>query len=302
MSDAAEFFAKKKNKKKKAFKFNANNIDASTVTQTVHVDAPLLSTDNDGGVVGISALQNTSASATPDEHESNEQWDDDALASATARKAAVATGTAAELLDMKALDLKGNEPDDIAEKLRIEETRAQLAAAKEGMEKEAQRIKDEQEKKKETESGSKPRFGNASASLGAGGSRWVPPHLRAGSAGMMPRGLGTTSQKLDTQDEQLFPDLAAAEAILEQKKEKPAYSVPKKTPVGGGATWASKPKKAAPEKAVEETSPETANEEEASPAPAPAPTPMSSPVESKAPVKPIKKKKKKDLSTFKPSS
>jgi len=36
MSDAAAFFASKK-KKKKAFKFNANKIDASTVTQTIHV-------------------------------------------------------------------------------------------------------------------------------------------------------------------------------------------------------------------------------------------------------------------------
>jgi hypothetical protein len=37
MADAAAFFAKKKTKGKKAFKFNANNIDASVVTQTVHV-------------------------------------------------------------------------------------------------------------------------------------------------------------------------------------------------------------------------------------------------------------------------
>ena len=36
MADTAAFFANKK-KKKKAFKFNANKIDASTVTQTVHV-------------------------------------------------------------------------------------------------------------------------------------------------------------------------------------------------------------------------------------------------------------------------
>ena len=36
MSDAAAFFAKKK-KKKKTFKFNANTIDASQVTSTVHV-------------------------------------------------------------------------------------------------------------------------------------------------------------------------------------------------------------------------------------------------------------------------
>ena len=37
MADAAAFFAKKKKGKKKPFKFNANTIDASTVTQTVHV-------------------------------------------------------------------------------------------------------------------------------------------------------------------------------------------------------------------------------------------------------------------------
>jgi hypothetical protein len=37
MSDAAAFFANKKAKKKKAFKFNANLVDADSVTQTVHV-------------------------------------------------------------------------------------------------------------------------------------------------------------------------------------------------------------------------------------------------------------------------
>jgi hypothetical protein len=36
MSDAAAFFANKKSKKK-TFKFNANKIDAATVTSTVHV-------------------------------------------------------------------------------------------------------------------------------------------------------------------------------------------------------------------------------------------------------------------------
>jgi hypothetical protein len=35
MADAAAFFASKK--KKKSFKFNANLVDASTVTTTVHV-------------------------------------------------------------------------------------------------------------------------------------------------------------------------------------------------------------------------------------------------------------------------
>jgi hypothetical protein len=38
MSDTtAAFFANKKNKKKKTFKFNANLVDAATVTTTVHV-------------------------------------------------------------------------------------------------------------------------------------------------------------------------------------------------------------------------------------------------------------------------
>jgi hypothetical protein len=37
MADTAAFFANKKTKKKKTFKFNANLIDASTVTHTVHV-------------------------------------------------------------------------------------------------------------------------------------------------------------------------------------------------------------------------------------------------------------------------
>lgn len=38
MSEAASaFFANKKGKKKKTFKFNANLVDAESVTQTIHV-------------------------------------------------------------------------------------------------------------------------------------------------------------------------------------------------------------------------------------------------------------------------
>jgi outer membrane biosynthesis protein TonB len=115
-------------------------------------------------------------------------------------------------------------------------------------------------------------------------------------------GMGGGSHKLDTQDESLFPDLAAADAILEQQKEKPAYSVAKKTPVGGGATWGSKPKpkKAKPEKPKEEQTPEPAKEEASAPTPAQVPKPVEASVP-KSSVKP-KKKKKKDLATFKPSS
>ena len=120
----------------------------------------------------------------------------------------------------------------------------------------------------------------------------------------MPRGLGMggPAQKLDTQDEQLFPDLAAADAMLQQKKDKPAYSVPKKTPVGGGATWGSKPKPKKEEPKPEPPQEEPAKEEpaaseETKPEPAPAAT-AAAPA-AKAPIKPKKKKKKKDLSTFK---
>jgi hypothetical protein len=266
-------------------------------------DAPALSTVNDAAAAA--ALPDPAVTA--DTNTSNEQWDDEALASATARKAAVASKSNTELLDMKALDLKSNEQDDIAEKLRIEETRAKLAAAKEGMEKEAQRLKEEKEKKEQgtgagagTGSG-KPRFGAAAAGMAATGGKWVPRHMRTGG-GIAPSrlGMGGAFQKLDTQDENLFPDLAAADAILEQKKDKPAYTFAKKTPVGGGATWGSRPKvKLEPKK--EEPKPEEPKEEEA---PAPTAAPATAPVEaakSKAPVKP-KKKKKKDLSTFKAAS
>merc|ERR1712008_234915 len=97
----------KKKKKKKAFKFNANHIDATTVTQTVHVDAPALSTDNDPAAT--ENLPNPAEVVAADNNDSNDQWDDEKLASATARKTAVATASTAE-------------------KMRIEETKAQLAA------------------------------------------------------------------------------------------------------------------------------------------------------------------------------
>jgi hypothetical protein len=132
----------------------------------------------------------------------------------------------------------------------------------------------------------------------------------------MPSRFAGASQKVDTQDENLFPDLAAASAILEQQKQQPAYKAPKKTPVGGGATWGNRPKlnlaskKVETEKpAVPEPKPEAKPEEtkpaESEPAdkataePAKAAEPVAAPAA--APIKP-KKKKKKDLSTFKAAS
>lgn len=229
----------------------------------------------------------------------------------------------AELLDMKSLDLKRSEQGDIQDKLRVEENKAKLAAAREGMEKEAQRLKEEKEKKEQDGSKPKPRFGAAAAGIAASsGGKWVPPHMRAGSASLSSRlGMGgPTSQKLDTEDENLFPDLAAADAILEkQKAQGPAYKAPKKTPVGGGATWGSKVKAPLKKANAMKSEPESATKAEASKpaasegsvAVAPAPDPVADPAvdvapsalaaAAKAPIKP-KKKKKKDLSTFKPTT
>jgi hypothetical protein len=309
----------------------------------LYSDAPALSTDNDGAFsgTGASTLSGLADPASPDINDAGEQWDDEALAATLTKKVSVPVATAsstAELLDMKALDLKRNEKGDIAEKLRVEETKAQLAAAREGMEREAQRIKEEKEKKEQggAES-SKPRFGTAAAGMtGAGGgmgTKWVPPHMRGGGTGLLPTRLvgGGVGGKLDTQDENLFPDLAAAAAITEQQKnQQPAFKIPKKTPVGGGATWGAKMKKAnearKEENAAQEVEPATPaspsapeveppkEEDEASVVEQEAPAaetaaPESSDQETaegstaaaaKAAVKP-KKKKKKDLSTFKPS-
>jgi hypothetical protein len=135
------------------------------------------------------------------------------------------TAATAGVLDMKSFDPKRTDPDNIAEKLRLEETKAQLASAREGMEREAAKLKQQRDQKQQTEKTS---------------SIWIAPSLRA-SAISRTR-MGTTSQKLDVQDEQLFPDLAAADKILEKKEkdDAPKFKVVKKTPVGGGASWASK--------------------------------------------------------------
>jgi len=359
MGDAAAFFANKK-KKKKTFKFNANKIDASTITSTVHVDAPALSNNADVPSTGAalssltvgndsSPLSSTDPASTVTNGGDDEaQWDDEALAAKTSRKGmavAVPFGvTTKELAETKALALKtntsGNEQEDIAEKLRVEETRAKLAAAREGMEREAQRIKEEKEKKELEATNS--RFGNAAAGLSSsaagGGGKWVPSRLRVGGEKVASGGWGTKSshqKKVDTEDENLFPDLSAADAILEkQKQEQSAFKAPKKVPAGGGATWgastapATRPKLNLKKKTpieppkveeespanggnpskIEETptvveevksvvaNPALANEE---PALASPPAESCSPADAApAPIKPKKKKKKKDISTF----
>jgi len=294
-----------------------------------------LSTDQntDPAVAGLTSslasgaeIRNDAAADKASE-DGDEQWDEARAASTTTRKGpgvGVTTGGAAqvgEVLNMKPIDTKRTESDNIAEKLRVEETRAQLAAAREGMEREAAKLKEEQEKKeqekKEKEAAASGRFGAAAASLGSAGAgtggKWVPRHLRGGGMGAGPgmsrgwgAGMGMGTQKLDVQDEELFPDLAAADKILEQKEkeQQPVFKVPKKTPVGGGASWASKMSPPKKEKTTEKTesAPEPVKEEAPAPAPAAATTTTTT-TTTPSPTKIApKKKKKKDLSTFKPKS
>ena len=198
--------------------------------------------------------------------------------------------------------------DNIAEKLRIEETKAQLAAARQGMERQAQKLAEEKEKAAAA----------AAEKTAATGGRWVAPHLRAGASRFSGvTGFGGASTKVDTSSEELFPDLQKAEKIIEQKAAaaQSTVRVPKKTPVGGGASWATKTKKVAtqkkaaaapaPKKEEKKEAPPTPKEEEAKPeppkeaAPAPAPVPV---IQPKITRKAGTKKKKKDLSTFKPGA
>lgn len=372
MADTAAFFAKKK-KKKKAFKFNANKVDVESVKSAVHVDAPALSTNEVG--VGdssnlLSSIGGADSSALSgigggvggvDSSKGNEQWDDEAYSSSRTKKVTATSTTSSagtiELLDMKALDPKRNNQNNIKEKLRLEETKAQLAKARKGMEQEGKRRKDEE---KGVVPKTKPvvasRFAGAALNIGGGatggslaatGGKWVPPHMRGGGAGggmgggglsrvRMGASASSMSQKLDTKDENLFPDLASAATIIEKQQQfqQPAYMAPKKTPVGGGATWASKSlkKKSAPiakskpslstttslssSKSAAKAAPETPQEKTPEPVVAPVAEKKAEPTvvadkekavaaTTAAASKPVKKtkskKKKKDLSTFKPT-
>ena len=241
----------------------------------------------------------TAASAVNTTSQNGEQWDDEAVTASTSRKTNVA---AVEVLEMRAIDpRRKNHQESIAEKLKIEETRAQLAAAREKQEqteREAARLQQEKREQAEQKAASvAPRFGAAAASLG-GGSKWVPPHMRGARGPSLSSG---PPRKMDVQDTELFPTLAAAEKILEEKEKqsKPVFKVPKKTPVGGGASWASKSTpKPAPKtevaKADVKTDSTSAPKAEAKKESTPA-VPSVAPSVSRKPMK----KKKKDLSTFK---
>ena len=216
-------------------------------------------------------------------------------------------------MDMKSLQTGagGAVSDNIAEKLRIEETKAQLAAARQGMERQAQKLAEEKAAK---EAAAAEKVAQQAAASGGAGGRWVAPHMRMTMASRLPG----ASEKLDTASEELFPDLQKADKILEQKQQQQSAvrtTVPKKTPVGGGATWGSayKPKlkltttpkipKTKPAPAPAPSKQKEVTEEPEPPASAPAPSQAPAPaslIQPKITRKTGSKKKKKDLSTFKP--
>jgi len=327
MADTAAFFASKKKKgtKKKFKSFNANKIDANSVLSSTHVDAPEMSE----GISGLS-LGGTG---------NNDDWDESHGVVWGNNVAAIsgADSKVSELLDMEALEFKRNEEDDVAERLRVEETKAQLARAKEGMAKEAERLAAE---KAEMEAKAAER-----AAGPATGGRWVPSRMAAGA---------TIGGGLSSTNEELFPDLAAADKILaekerqeEEERKRIASSQPIRAPsgwgsrMGGNAATAApaqrkplnlapppaerKPLNLTPPAAAAADKPDTAEPEAAEPEAAdtketvvekieedkpatetpaaPAATPAAAPATTTptpAPEKKVlKKKKKKDLSTFK---
>ncbi|KAL7488483.1 hypothetical protein ACHAW6_014062 [Cyclotella cf. meneghiniana] len=197
MADTAAFFAKKK-KGKKFKAFNANKIDVASVIPTTHVDAPEV-TETALGELNIG----------------DDQWADSSTSWGGANAPTSNTGAGskvAELLDMQALKSE----EDVAERLRIEETKAQLARAKEGMAKEAERLEKEKREKEEKAAARKMGLG---VSMGEGlGGKWMPSHLRAGGSSTLGPASMDGAKQPNVADEELFPDLAAADKILAEKE------------------------------------------------------------------------------------
>eukprot|EP00984_Skeletonema_dohrnii_P005161 scaffold1815_cov147-Skeletonema_dohrnii-CCMP3373.AAC.13 len=330
MADTAAFFASKKKKgtKKKFKAFNANKIDANSVLSSTHVDAPEMSE-------GVSGLSLGGAKAGD-----NDDWDESQAVAWGSNAAATNSGAdskVSELLDMQALEVKRNEEDDVAERLRVEETKAQLARAKEGMAKEAERLAAEKAQKE-------AKAAERAAGGPATGGRWVPAHMRSSGGGVSVGGGGGGG--LSSANEELFPDLAAADKILadkerqEEERKRISSSQPIRAPsgwgsrmTGGSAATAAptqrKPLNLAPapterkplnltpapaaekaeavdtkETVVEKTEDKPATETPPPPAAAaaavkPAPAAAATPTPAPEKKKVLKKKKKKDLSSFK---
>ena len=219
--------------------------------------------------------------------------------SARLQSSTLATG---EVLDMKTTyESQMNEKEEIQEKLRVEETRKQLAAAREGMKKEEERLKEEMEEKKKKEQ----ELAEARNMTAGGSTRWVPSHMRSsapsgGIGGIRPMGLGRSGmassltgfqRQVNMRDEELFPDLATADKMMKQEEEQKV-----------NATKAKKKTVEAKKVEKDENKEEKETEKEtpvATPAPIPAVAPVTTAASIAAELQKKPKKKKKDLSTFK---
>ncbi len=194
---------------------------------------------------------NTSAVFQSTNTINNDEWEDsyDTVNKSTSSISKKGTSGTTELLDMRALQQKRREQDDVAERLRVEETRAVLQRAKLGMEREAKRLEEERAaaaaKKVSTNrflssttttSPQAPTAAAASATT-SGGDKWIPPNKRglattttnvSSNLGRMSTGTSEQSKgfsfmrKLDVGDEEAFPDLASADKLILEAKEKAA--------------------------------------------------------------------------------
>mmetsp|Transcript_36085 Transcript_36085/g.52903 ORF Transcript_36085/g.52903 Transcript_36085/m.52903 type:complete len:337 (+) Transcript_36085:34-1044(+) len=328
-ASAASFFAKKKKGKKSFKSFNANKIDASAVDTSVHVDAPIIQQQGNA-TVAESKVGSTGPPTTNTTENSTDEWDDGIPGTKNPAVITSNTGAAAsELLDMKALEEKRREQDDVAERMRIEENKSKLQAAKDGMERQAKQMEAEKIAKQE-----KQQFSQQTSAKPSDGGKWIPSYKRSGPTGGLAArmsamgmtsssvGSGAIPRKVDTQDNSAFPDLASAAEISKEKEAfKPAYVLPKKkkptgVPAWGASKTGGKPVKAKQtQKSVEkkETAPAPSAPVEVEKAPAtsapvtttvstPAPKADSTSTAAPTPAPVVrKKKKKKDLSTFKSS-
>jgi len=207
-----------------------------------------------GGLSGLGSAAPTPGGGTDDKAntDGDDQWADTSGGGwgSNTNKATTTSSSGpkvAELLDMQALNTMRSAQDDVAERLRIEETKAALARAKEGMEKEAERLVAEKEAK---EAKAAARASGSSMASGASGGKWVPAHIRNagggsrfGSATRGPAsmdGAGGFQKSVDMASEELFPDLADADKIVadkeaELKKEQDRMAAASS---GGGPTMA----------------------------------------------------------------
>lgn len=207
MADTAAFFAKKKKGKKKFKTFNANKVDVSSVSSTVHVDAPPIAGSTPGGINSSKEEKKKHTVDDDDEWDTIEQTN-------SKNNVVVTTNKTTELMDMVSLEERYmREEENLSDRMEKEATKKALAKAREGIEKEGQKLKEEEEKRKKEEEEKKAKAAaKAKAPSNTSGGKWIPPHMRANArpvAARKPSGSNTTTA-LNTSDEAAFPDLATA--------------------------------------------------------------------------------------------